>query len=225
MFFPWHLSLFEDLSSEEREMLLRLPWKEKHFKKGEILFLEGSPYTSLWILTGGECRAIFSSFSYSQEPLVVEILKSPVVLAPAILFASYSYFPVTVEALTEGKLLWVEKVLWENCLTRCEKLMRNFLRDISDKLVILSRRMILLQLPVQSRVLSFLVHTYKGEEKIILPMSIEQVATYLGMARQVLCRIFRKLEMEGYLTQTRRTIILKKRFFDEYIRTSKKIVP
>ncbi|MCX7881997.1 MAG: Crp/Fnr family transcriptional regulator [Brevinematales bacterium] len=223
MFIPWHLSLFEGISEEEKQFLFTLPWREKFFSKGDIILQAGVEYTTLWILTRGECRAIFPSGE--GEPVVAEILHAPVVIASAVLFAHEPFLPVNVEAIKDGSALLIEKREWEKCLGKCDTLRKNFLREVADKLVILTRRMVLLQLPVEKRVLSFLTSVYKGEETILLPMTIEQLAHYLCVARQVLCRVFRRLEDKKYLIQQRRVIILKKRFFEEWLRTSPHTAP
>ncbi len=214
MFLPWHLGLFQGISPEERERIQSLPWHERAFEKGEILLRSGTEYKSLWIITSGECRAIFPSFG--GEMLVVETLRAPVVLASAILFASSPLLPVDVEAVTAGSLLSIEKSLWEKVLGECKVLRENFLREVSDKLILISKRMMLFQLPVERRLLWYLSQMKRDGTEIHLSMSIENLANYLFVTRQALCRVFRRLEKEGYLVQQRRTVHLLPRFFAEF---------
>ncbi|URA09720.1 Crp/Fnr family transcriptional regulator [Thermospira aquatica] len=214
MFLPWHLPLFQGISQEERERIQKLPWHEYTFEKKEIILRSGSEYKHLWIIISGECQAIFPSLV--GEVFVVEKLRAPVVLASALLFASSSYLPVDVEAITPGKALYVEKSVWENILGECEILRKNFLREVSDKLLLISKRMMLFQLPVEKRLLLYLSQMKKDSMEIHLPMSIENLAAYLFVTRQALCRVFRRLEKEGYLLQDRRTIRLQPRFLEEF---------
>jgi len=215
MFFPWHMDVFSGISDREKEEILRLPWREREFRKKEVILRAGSEYTSLGILTSGECQALFPS--WDEAPRVVEVLKSPTMIASAIVFASEPVLPVHVEAITDGRWISVDKREWERCLGICETLRRNFLREVSDKLVVLSRRIQLLQLPVEKRLLHYLAWCARHRREVVLSMTIEQLAQYLFVTRQALCRIFRRLEEKGYFVQKRRRFVLLDRFVHEYL--------
>ena len=150
------------------------------YKEGEIIAMQDSPCRSLLLLYEGSV-CTFMTNAEGKE-LTIERIHAPEVLAPAFIYGSQNYFPVSVQALTSCKIWAVSKESYLNYIQGEESLLRNFLRIISDRSLFLSRKLNEFALQsLSTRLLSYI----QRHQRI---QNLQEVAFILGVARPSLSR-------------------------------------
>src|SRR5665648_279993 len=95
-------------------------------------------------------------------------------------------FPATIGAIKDSKIMFIKKENLINCLTSCHKFMENFLELLSNKLLILNKKVKMLSLE----------SIRKKIEKVSL--SRKEMAKHMGIQRPSLSRELIKMkENEG----------------------------
>ena len=90
--------------------------------------------------------------------------------------------------------------------------MANLLRDLSDKTLILTRKVHYLTLKgMRQRIFAYLSDIYRqqGTTSIKLPNTREQIAEIINVSRTAMSREMSRMEKEGLIEVSGKTIILK----------------
>ena len=90
--------------------------------------------------------------------------------------------------------------------------MANLLRDLSDKTLILTRKVHYLTLKgMRQRIFAYLSDIYRqqGTTSIKLPHTREQIAEIINVSRTAMSREMSRMEKEGLIEVSGKTIILK----------------
>ena len=167
---------FQGMKEEELVALLfGLPNSLKHFEPGDIIARQGDLCKGLYILASGRVRA--GMINDEGKELTVEEIGAPNLLASAFIFATENRFPVNVEAIEFMRLHPL--------------MMQNFLKDISDRSVFLSRKLNeFALLNLKTRLLKYLeTHSAIHNQ--------QEVAQKLGVTRPSLARALSELVNEG----------------------------
>lgn len=174
--------------------LLNAPHKISSFRKGDIVVMQDSPCRSLMLLCQGSLSARMTN-SEGKE-VTIEILHAPEILAPAFLYASENKFPVTLQA-EEDTLIWsLSKDEFLRMMETDTSVLRNFLRNISDRSLFLSRK--LNEFALQS--LSTRIIGYLKRNEVI--NNVQDVAFIMGVARPSLSRTLSSMVDQGLLQKT-----------------------
>ena len=171
-------SLFEGVNKKEISDFLNTASKKiSSYRKGDIVVFQDSLCKSLSLLCQGTLLAKMTN-SEGKE-IVIEHLAAPEILAPAFIYGTENRFPVTLQA--EDDVI---------------ALLRNFLRQISDRSVFLSRK--LNEFALQN--LSTRIISYLQRNDVI--SNIQDVAFIMGVARPSLSRTLSVMVEEGVLIKT-----------------------
>ena len=169
----------------------------------EFIALQGDPCRSVYLLYSGEVRTTMSGPDGKQ--VTMEVLESPVLLAPAFIFATNNRFPVNVTALTPCEVLLINKENFVELMRREPIIMQNFMRIISDRSYKLSQKISTLALHgLKSRVADYLCQQgYINNQ--------QEVSERLGVARPSLSRILAELATEDAIAFEKRKVVIKDR--------------
>ena len=168
-------ALFEGVNKDGIAVFLKnASNKISSYKKGDIVVLQDSLCKSLLLLCQGTLLAKMTNAEGKE--IVIEHLSAPEMLAPAFIYGTENRFP----------------------------LLRNFLRQISDRSVFLSRK--LNEFALQN--LSTRIVSYLQRNGIIT--NIQDVAFIMGVARPSLSRTLSAMVEEGVLIKTEDGYILSK---------------
>ena len=107
------------------------------YKKDDLIALQGAPCLSLMLLCAGELSA--RMVNDEGKEIIIERLNAPEVLAPAFLYSSENFFPVTLKAETEVRIWTLSREGFLDLMTTDKNVLRNFLQHISDRSVFLSK--------------------------------------------------------------------------------------
>lgn len=174
--------------------LLNAPHKISSFRKGDIVVMQDSPCRSLMLLCQGSLSARMTN-SEGKE-VTIEILHAPEILAPAFLYASENKFPVTLQTEEDIKIWSLSKDEFLRMMETDTSVLRNFLRNISDRSLFLSRK--LNEFALQS--LSTRIIGYLKRNEVI--NNVQDVAFIMGVARPSLSRTLSSMVDQGLLQKT-----------------------
>jgi CRP-like cAMP-binding protein len=182
----------------------------KKYSKGNVVVIEGSKCEELGILLEGllEAQALYPS----GKLLTLTQLKPVEIFGEAVLFSKMNEFPATIEAIKDSKIMFIKKENLINCLTNCHKFMENLLELLSDKLLILNKKVKMLSLEnIRKKIENFLVEEYKKQRSNIIKISLsrKEMAEHMGIQRPSLSRELIKMKKEGLIEFDKKTIIIK----------------
>jgi len=203
--------LFKDMEREDLSNFLNLSnYTIKKYSKGNVVVIEGSKCEELGILLEGllEAQALYPS----GKLLTLTQLKPLEIFGEAVLFSKMNEFPATIEAIKDSKIMFIKKENLINCLTNCHKFMENLLELLSDKLLILNKKVKMLSLEnIRKKIENFLVEEYKKQRSNIIKISLsrKEMAEHMGIQRPSLSRELIKMKKEGLIEFDKKTIIIK----------------
>ena len=203
--------LFKDIKYEDLSNFLNMSnYTIKKYPKGNVVVIEGSGCEELGILLEGllEVQTLYPS----GKLLTLAQLKPVETFGEAILFSKMNKFPATIEVIKDSKIMFIKKENLINCLTNCHKFMENFLELLSNKLLILNKKVKMLSLEsIRKKIENFLMEEYKkqGSNIIKLSLSRKEMAEHMGIQRPSLSRELIKMREEGIIEFDKKVIIIK----------------
>jgi len=203
--------LFKDMKCEDLSNFLNMSnYTIKKYPKGNVVAIEGSKCEELGILLEGvlEAQALYPS----GKLLTLAQLKPVETFGEAILFSKMNKFPATIGAIKDSKIMFIKKKDLINCLTNCHKFMENFLELLSNKLLILNKKVKMLSLEsIRKKIGNFLMEEYnkQGSNIIKVSLSRKEMAEHMGIQRPSLSRELIKMRDAGIIDFNREVIIIK----------------
>ena len=203
--------LFKDIKYEDLSNFLNMSnYTIKKYPKGNVVVIEGSRCEELGILLEGllEVQTLYPS----GKLLTLAQLKPVETFGEAILFSKMNKFPATVGAIKDSKIMFIKKENLINCLTNCHKFMENFLELLSNKLLILNKKVKMLSLEsIRKKIENFLMEEYKKQGSNIIKVSLsrKEMAEHMGIQRPSLSRELIKMRDAGIIDFNREVIIIK----------------
>ena len=180
--------LFNSYSiSSVTSFLKEAEYQIKTYKKNEIIFFRGDLITNVNILIKGTLIAEMQKFN--GDSIVIGHIKTSEILAPAFIFGEDNTFPVDLIALEETKLLVIERNKFFSLIQKNEKLLLNFIDEISNKSQYLSKRIWFnfVNKTISEKVLSYIKKNSKDKKIIFFP-SISLLAKKFDVTRPALSR-------------------------------------
>lgn len=204
-------SLFKGFSENDIEEFLSLYiYKTETYSKNDIIALMGDPCQFLLLVLEG--NAIARMVSDSGKYLQIEKIEAGRILAPAMLFATKSEFPVNVIPEGDLSLLKMSKKEFLKAMQANSNLLFNFIqivsdinRFLSDKIHFLS--LMSLKLKLAQYFLSF-TELQNNDKVIEIPMGRQELADKFGVSRQSLIRTLTELEEEQLIQVNNRQIAI-----------------
>ncbi len=203
--------LFKDIKYEDLSNFLNMSnYTIKKYPKGNMVVFEGSKCEELGILLEGllEAQALYPS----GKLLTLTRLKPVEIFGEAILFSKMNKFPATIGAIKDSKIMFIKKEDLISCLTNCHKFMENFLELLSNKLLILNKKIKMLSLEsIRKKIGNFLMEQYKKQGSNIIKVSLsrKEMAEHMGIQRPSLSRELIKMRDSGIIDFNREVIIIK----------------
>jgi CRP/FNR family transcriptional regulator, dissimilatory nitrate respiration regulator len=201
------LDLFKDITDfEYNNIMQENKIYEKKYSAGSTLLHQGDAYNELNIIIEGECNGEMVDFS--GKIVKIEEFKSPYVLASGILFSKNNFLPVSVSSKTKVKILIISKNDILKICAASRNFLKNFLTDISDKLVFISQKISFLTFKtIKEKIANYLISLPKDKDQIVtLVSSIEELANLFGVSRPSLSRAFSELEEKKIIQKNKKKI-------------------
>lgn len=168
------------------------------------------PSEELGILLNGllEVQSLYPS----GKSLTLNRLKPGEIFGEVILFSKSKKFPSTIEAIEESKIMFIKKSDLMNCLTNCNRFMENFLELLSDRLLMLNKKIKMLTMEnIRQKIGDFLREEYKKQKSHIIkvPFSRLEMAEHMGIQRPSLSRELSRMREEGIIEFDKEFIVIK----------------
>ena len=177
---------------------------DRHFNKGEVIFLEGDDGNGFFLIAEGLIK-IFKVSSEGKEQ-ILHILGPGEPFGEVPVFSGQQ-FPASAETIIESHLLFFPRAAFVDLITRIPSLAMNMLAVLSMRLRQFTVQVENLSLKeVPGRLAAYLVYLADEQEnKDIITLSISkgQLASLLGTIPETLSRIFSRMaelnliEMDG----------------------------
>ena len=198
-------NLFSDMEPQDIDGLFRCLCTERaDYARGEYIVEEGSRVRSFSIILSGHCRAI--KWDPSGRLIIISLLKKGSEIGVILAASRDRESPVTVEAQDEVSVL---KIPFERVFTQCEKacpghakFLRNYIRIVAEKGLLLHERMdCLLRPTVREKILSYLWRISREQKSKIfsLPINRNAMAEYLNVDRSALSAELGRMRAEGLI--------------------------
>lgn len=202
--------LFRNLRIENIEALLRFfKYKVETYKKNSLIAQEDDFCDSIGVVISGtvELQTIYPSGKVST----LTQLHPGNTFGEAILFASYSEYPQSVTSVTKSEILFIKKEEVVHMLTHHPIVLENFLTLISNKMIMLNRKVKILSFDtIRQKICDFLIKEYKIQRtlKIQVKLSRKHMAEHMAVQRPSLSRELIKMEQEGLIEYDKDTITI-----------------
>ena len=197
----YEMPLFKGGNKEIIEKIMHdSPSRYVHYKKGDIIAMQGNACRALYVLCEGSVYA--KMISEEGKEFTLDTLFAPEVLASSFIFSTEGIFPITIFANSNCYLWIVNKESILNIIKEDPLVLQNYLTVISDHSMFLNRRLneFVLQ-TLSSRIISYL-------EKNGSIQNLQEVAFILGVARPSLSRAILQLVDQGILKKENKGYIL-----------------
>ena len=183
----------------------------RNYAAGQVIYLEGEPATSLFLLESGWVKATRMSPDGREQALL--FVKPMDIFGDIAVFAGTPY-PGTVVALEAVKAWTIDGVTFLDLVARYPKLALAVIRRLAQRVLYFISLVEDLSLrSVEARVASTLLKNAEAKAgRLMGPRrsvtTFDEMATRLGAVRDVLSRALHTLEEEGLLRVERHEIVL-----------------
>ena len=193
--------IFRGIETRELNTILEKISNNIHkYNKNTVIANEGDPCDHFGILLEGHLE-VQKAFP-SGKVVTISTLEPLNTYAEAVLFSENNFFPSTIYAVTESRILIIPKNIFTVLLNQHERLMTNFLSVLSDKLLILNQRLRLLsQESIRQKIAFYLLEQYRKKRKLQfeVQLSREKMSQMMNVQRPSLSRELINLRDEGYI--------------------------
>jgi CRP-like cAMP-binding protein len=203
---------FSELSETACEKLAKLSHRQT-VKKRDILFMEGSKGSAVYLLVSGSIQLVKTNMDGKET--VIKTVKQGELFAEVILFEKPRY-PVTAIARTEVEVIELPRPGFLKLLDE-EEFRNDFMAMLMAKQRYLAERIQqLTSMDVEERFREFLREHYGGKSTITPDLSKKDIASAIGATPETFSRLLQKLETRGEFKWDGKTIQVTKSFWESF---------
>ena len=198
--------LFQGLTEQEiKSFLTCVQSREKHFKKGEIIFHSGDEVKDAGLILEGSVNVVL--YHYWGGASILGHKEKGSLFGEAYAAIPGRELLYDVAAAEDSSILFfnMERLL-SVCSESCafhQRIIRNMIRiSAESSLSLVSRMMHIAPHTIRERLLSYLSEqaVSAGSSSFTIPFSRQQLADYLGVDRSALSNELSRMRKEGLLT-------------------------
>ncbi|HNQ66839.1 MAG TPA: Crp/Fnr family transcriptional regulator [Bacteroidales bacterium] len=187
--------LFKDIEAEEIQRIFdKIFYQMKEYEINEIIAYQDEKVEHLIILLEGIARG--EMVDISGKTIVIEEIESPKPLAPAFIFGINNNYPVNIVSQTNTKILKIPKFEFVKMMQRSDKLLINFMNNVSGRAQFLSQKLKFLSFhSIKGKFAYYILNLAKNNNTnyITLQLSQNKLAELFGVTRPSLARAIREL--------------------------------
>lgn len=199
--------LFRDLNPEDLKAL-EGEARARRLKRGEVLFLEGEPVHSLFVVEKGLIK-VYKLDPEGRKQVVLHLEGPGRVLAEVALFLERPTYPASAEALEESQVLAIPKERFFQLAEARPPLARALIRYLARRqgqLLHLLDRLVFHE--VRERLAEYLLETLATEGQGFLLPTNSELAALLGTVPEAVSRNLGELYRQGLIRlQGRRVFV------------------
>ncbi|RTI62011.1 Crp/Fnr family transcriptional regulator [Thermus scotoductus] len=190
--------LFRDLNPEDLKAL-EGEARARRLKRGEVLFLEGEPVHSLFVVEKGLIK-VYKLDPEGRKQVVLHVEGPGRVLAEVALFLDRPTYPASAEALEESQVLAIPKERFFQLVEARPPLARTLIRYLARRqgqLLHLLDRLVFHE--VRERLAEYLLETLATEGQGFLLPTNSELAALLGTVPEAVSRNLGELYRQGLI--------------------------
>jgi CRP/FNR family transcriptional regulator, dissimilatory nitrate respiration regulator len=191
---------FKEISEEEIEDILKSElYLTRGYKKNDVIANQGEKCNSLSVILEG--KAVIQTIYENGKVLTLSNFNVSDVFAEALLFSKDREYPATVMAVEDCKVLSFPKNSVLGIMQKNTKFAENMLELLSQKIVILNRKINLIELDsIRRKICKTLLDNYKKYDSYTYKLgSKKELAEELGIPRPSLSRELIKMKEMGII--------------------------
>ncbi|MGL5984389.1 MAG: Crp/Fnr family transcriptional regulator [Cetobacterium sp.] len=191
------VKIFEGLKSEELNLLFQLiDYKIEKFKKNDTVLFRGDMLDGIFIVLEGTLSA--EMLKNNGDVQKIENLLEGDIVASAFIFGKKNNMPVDLIALEKSCLLHIDRKNLLQLFKKEEKILINFLDEISDKTQFLSNKVwkSFNTKTIKEKFLDYISENTIGD-KVIFKHSIKELSELFGVTRPSLSRVISEFVEDG----------------------------
>jgi len=191
---------FKGISESEIEDILKSElYLTREYKKNDVIANQGEKCNSLSVILEG--KAVIQTIYENGKVLTLSNFNVSDVFAEALLFSKDREYPATVMAVEDCKVLSFPKKSVLGIMQKNTKFAENMLELLSQKIVILNRKINLIELDsIRRKICKILLDNYKKYGSYIYKLgSKKELAEELGIPRPSLSRELIKMKEMGLI--------------------------
>lgn len=191
---------FKGIDYKDIEKILKEEqYKISRYSKNEVIANQGEKCNSLSIIMEG--RAVIQTIYENGKVLTLTTFDVSDVFAEALLFAKSKEYPATVMALEDCTVLSFPKKSILNIMAKNQQFTENMLELLSQKIVILNRKINIVELDsIRRKICKILLDNYKNKNQMSYKInSKKDLAEAIGIPRPSLSRELIKMKNENLI--------------------------
>jgi len=200
--------IFKGLSEAELQRIFEtLTYQERRFTPEEVMISAGEKNLCLYILVEGQVRG--ETVNPAGKTIRIEDIYAPDTFATTFLFSSEKKLMVDIIASTDSRILLIYKPELMRLFKEHPIILENFLQIISDKFVLLLKKLkFLTQKTIIEKLSCFLLAKYEetSQTSFKLEKTQQELADYFGVTRPAVARTLGELENSGIIKSSGRKI-------------------
>ncbi len=200
--------IFKEIHEEElKALLIGLKYKVKKFDKNEIVAFRGDEIKDLIIVARGEVYTEMQKLN--GDSIVVDRLSEGSVLAGAFIFGKDNRFPVDVVTASDSELIYISKDEVIKMFQLNERLLQNYLGEISNKTQFLSKKIwfSFTNKSINNKLIAYLLNNMNRNNCVLLQNSMKEIAQMFGVARPSLSRVLKEFIDEGIVIRKEKNLL------------------
>ncbi|MBP6126113.1 MAG: Crp/Fnr family transcriptional regulator [Leptotrichiaceae bacterium] len=193
------INLFKGFNINEIENLLKkIRFQIKSYKKNESIFFRGDPIKHIIILLEGTSKGEMHKFN--GDTIIIDYMKPNQIIASAFIFGDIQTFPVDLVSMESSKFLFLDKKDFLEVMLDNKRLLTNFIDEISNKGQLLSQRIWFnfINKTINEKVLSYISENQKNGIIMFKP-NISELSKRFEVTRPSLSREISLLCNKGIL--------------------------
>ncbi|AYF54586.1 Crp/Fnr family transcriptional regulator [Clostridium botulinum C] len=198
-------SLFHSIKEEEIICMLKCLTPQIHtFNKNECIVNSGETIDKFGIILEGEATILKENSEGNR--IIISVIKKGDLFGEMLVFSSRKIWPVTVRVQNSCKVLFLTN---SDLIARCSKmcpwhnsLLQNFIKIISDKSLILNKKVEYLSIKsIRGKISTYLLEQYQNNPttNIFVPLNRNELADFLNVSRPSLSREICGMRDEGII--------------------------
>jgi CRP-like cAMP-binding protein len=209
--------LFSGINIEEiRKILESTPYQLRSYSAGALIAQSGDQVPGFMMVLQGIAKGEMMDFT--GRVIKIEDIHASGFLASAFIFGNRNRFPVNVLAVSDIKLLVIEKKNFLAFLRKNDSILLNYLNIISNRSQFLSDKIRFLNFKtIKGKLAQYILQkAYPDKFEILLDLTQNELAEFFGVARPSIARVIGELEEKKLiLTKGKSVKILDKKGLSE----------
>ena len=194
---------FKKLPSKERERLASESF-ERTYTKGEILFHEGRPSDSVWLVMEGRVHLLHYLSEGQVRTTCVMVPGDTFCCLPALDRGTY---PATAVAATKAKVLQIPARLFHGLMEGSADFLKEALCLFCSRLRQVEAKGCLAHEPAEQRIVQALL-TLQKKFGLEIPLTRREIAELSGTTMETAIRVISRFEKRGWVRSRRGKLML-----------------